>query len=901
LAPLLVFGIFNLTSAQNSGTEDECERHSPDSKVLQYEGSCKDGVYHGFGIVSYADGGLYAGEWKLGLREGNGTMTFPEDNTEGRKKYVGEWKNDVINGFGVMEWLDENPYNVVSYAGFFINNKEEGYGVAVWKKGDIYNGTWKDGTYSGLGTFSWATGDIYTGDFNMNGSRTGYGVYTFTDGTIYEGEFSNGYFDGTGTMTWTDGGVYRGDFVKDERTGNGWYKFPSGKIYEGEFSEGRLNGTGIMFYVDGDVYEGDFLDGERTGYGFYTWSDGDTYKGEFMNGVMKGFGTYNYSDGKQYIGNFDNDLFNGNGSLHYTDGSFYEGIFKNDVFNGKGKMTWKDGEFYEGDFLNGERTGYGTYNFSDGRQYIGDFINGYRTGVGKLTWKNGNEFNGKFEKGNRNGEGTFTYKDGSSYRGKWKDDKLVKVTALSVEVSEGAMMTNNCSNLTEKTGKNVSIPWYIKSDNDTDMSVWPVWNEGFTGQGVVVSVVDDGVSRCHPSLKENFDTDASFDFSDNDNDPSPETFNDYQGTKGASLIAARRNEPVCTIGVAYKAKVGGIRMLQGAITDWKEAKSLGFRRDHIDIYQISWGPDDDGRTFDGPGPLTKFVLEEGTQRGRNGRGSVFILAGGTGGAKDDDCNADGYASSIFTMAISSVDMNNTRPEYSERCSAILAASYSGERRLGTGLPSAGISADSCSLHDGTSASASIATGIVALMLEAKPSLSWRDIQHIIALTSSSERLLNADKWQKNGAGLMVSHSFGFGLMDAQKMIETAVTWEPVKEQKVCTVGPKQTNDRQTVVSVNCPDIVQLEHVQLGLKVEAESLQRGDVLVELQSPMGTKSTLIHERKFDKKIGFDTGKWPMMSTHFWRETASGNWKILVRTGQESGRVDINYSLILYGTSV
>ena len=28
----------------------------------------------------------------------------------------------------------------------------------------------------------------------------------------------------------------------------------------------------------------------------------------------------------------------------------------------------------------------------------------------------------------------------------------------------------------------------------------------------------------------------------------------------------------------------------------------------IDIYSASWGPDDDGRTVDGPGPLTRQAL-----------------------------------------------------------------------------------------------------------------------------------------------------------------------------------------------------------------------------------------------------------------------------------------------------
>ena len=46
-------------------------------------------------------------------------------------------------------------------------------------------------------------------------------------------------------------------------------------------------------------------------------------------------------------------------------------------------------------------------------------------------------------------------------------------------------------------------------------------------------------------------------------------------------------------------------MLDGDVTDAVEATSLSYNRDHIDIYSASWGPDDDGRTVDGPGSLAR--------------------------------------------------------------------------------------------------------------------------------------------------------------------------------------------------------------------------------------------------------------------------------------------------------
>lgn len=57
----------------------------------------------------------------------------------------------------------------------------------------------------------------------------------------------------------------------------------------------------------------------------------------------------------------------------------------------------------------------------------------------------------------------------------------------------------------------------------------------------------------------------------------------------------------------------GIRMLDGDVTDIVEAQSLSFRPQYIDIYLASWGPEDDGATLDGPGPLTRLALQNGIQ------------------------------------------------------------------------------------------------------------------------------------------------------------------------------------------------------------------------------------------------------------------------------------------------
>ena len=50
----------------------------------------------------------------------------------------------------------------------------------------------------------------------------------------------------------------------------------------------------------------------------------------------------------------------------------------------------------------------------------------------------------------------------------------------------------------------------------------------------------------------------------------------------------------------------------------------------------------------------------------------------------------------------------------------------------------------------------------------RPDLTWRDIQYLIAYTSNPDPLLSeTDDEFVNGAGLTVSHQFGFGAIDAE--------------------------------------------------------------------------------------------------------------------------------------
>lgn len=71
------------------------------------------------------------------------------------------------------------------------------------------------------------------------------------------------------------------------------------------------------------------------------------------------------------------------------------------------------------------------------------------------------------------------------------------------------------------------------------------------------------------------------------------------------------NNQKCGVGVAFNAKIGGLRMLDGKITDRIEAEALKFNIDHIDIFSASWGPNDDGKTVEGPGRLAERAILDG--------------------------------------------------------------------------------------------------------------------------------------------------------------------------------------------------------------------------------------------------------------------------------------------------
>ncbi|CAL8344486.1 unnamed protein product [Lota lota] len=469
-----------------------------------------------------------------------------------------------------------------------------------------------------------------------------------------------------------------------------------------------------------------------------------------------------------------------------------------------------------------------------------------------------------------------------------------------------------------------SSMWYIHCNDDvhncqSDMNIMGAWKRGYTGKDVVVTILDDGIEHNHPDLLQNYDPQASFDVNGNDMDPMPRydaSNENKHGTRCAGEVAAAANNSHCVVGIAYNARIGGVRMLDGDVTDMVEAKSLSHQPQHIDIYSASWGPDDDGKTVDGPASLARQAFENGIRMGRKGRGSIFVWASGNGGRSRDHCSCDGYTNSIYTISISSTAESGRKPWYLEECSSTLTTTYSSGENYDRKIITTDLRHRCTDSHTGTSASAPMAAAIIALALEANPVLTWRDVQHIIVKTSRAGHL-NAPDWKTNAAGYNVSHLYGFGLMDAEAMVKEAERWKQVPAQHICV----ESADRQirtirsehVVRSVykatGCTDnpnhrVIYLEHVVVRITITHP--RRGDLSINLTSPSGTKSQLLANRLFDHSSeGFKN--WEFMTTHCWGEKAAGDWVLEIydslsqlRSQKVPGKLK-EWSLVLYGTSV
>ena len=444
-----------------------------------------------------------------------------------------------------------------------------------------------------------------------------------------------------------------------------------------------------------------------------------------------------------------------------------------------------------------------------------------------------------------------------------------------------------------------------------DADVTGVWN-AYLGTGVTIAIVDDGLQHAHPDLVSHYVAAASYDFNDDDPDPTPIS-TDAHGTAAGGVAAATGNNGLGGSGAAPGASLAGLRLIAGPADDLMEATALTYALADIDIYSNSWGPDDSGTQVSGPGPLTLAALERGVTEGRGGLGAIYVWSAGNGLDSNDNVNYDGYANSRFTIAVTAIDNQGRQSWYAEPGAAILVAAPSNGDTLGittTDLvgtagyntaTSAG-GGDYTNTFGGTSSAAPLVSGVAALMLEANPNLGWRDVQHVLVDSARRNDPTDAD-WVQNGSGRWVNHKYGFGAVDAAAAVALSQTWTAVGAEVRAssgtrTVGLAIPDNNPTGVSTSFTMSADLAMEWVEVTFSATHSYRGDLEVVLTSPTGTQSVLAEQRGDSNA---DYGSWKFTSARHWGESSAGTWTLTVRdlSAADLGTLD-SWSLDVYGTN-
>ena len=460
--------------------------------------------------------------------------------------------------------------------------------------------------------------------------------------------------------------------------------------------------------------------------------------------------------------------------------------------------------------------------------------------------------------------------------------------------------------------------WHLRNTrNDApfiagnDAGLTGAWDQ-VTGSGVNILVVDSGVAVAHPDLSPNARTDIDIDILDSDSDPTP-IFSSH-GTNVAGVAAAKGDNALGVAGAAFDASIVGVRLVDANPTDPQIVSAMSYlnsepvvaNQSHINTN--SWGPSDSSASVkEALTPAMEAALLDGVTNGRNGKGVVYVWAAGNGRTANQNINYDGFSSSRFTIAVGASGGDGKYSYYSEPGASMLvtAPSSFGQGASARGIWSTtGSNAYSLGSFGGTSSSAPLVAGVVALMLEANPTLTWRDVQKILVATAVKIDLADAG-WVLNSGGYFFNHNYGFGRVHAANAVLTANSWTNMPPLlpplTVTRTTPEAIPDNSATgisqaVSISSASSFRAEQVELTVNITHAF--RGDLTIVLTSPSGMRSvfTSTHNDSAD-----DYSNWKFTSVAHFAENPVGLWTLRVSDGNpfDSGVLN-NWTLRIHGSS-
>jgi len=204
------------------------------NKLPEYKGEEKDGLPHNQGKQIWPNGDVYVGNFKEGMRNGYGELTYSQFKC--KLLYKGFWKSSVKQGYGTELMIDRN--HTYKYEGDWKDNLFDGIGF-LKNKNSEYAGEFRKGKKDGYGFKLFGNGDTYDGYFKMN-LFNGFGIYTYASSEVYLGHFQNGFRHGEGTFLHTNGDKYSGNFLLGDKDGKGIMTWENGEARQGVWRKGKL-------------------------------------------------------------------------------------------------------------------------------------------------------------------------------------------------------------------------------------------------------------------------------------------------------------------------------------------------------------------------------------------------------------------------------------------------------------------------------------------------------------------------------------------------------------------------------------------------------------------------------------------------------------------------------------
>lgn len=440
-----------------------------------------------------------------------------------------------------------------------------------------------------------------------------------------------------------------------------------------------------------------------------------------------------------------------------------------------------------------------------------------------------------------------------------------------------------------------------------DLRVRSAWPET-RGTGVVIGVADDGIDPAHPDLAPHL-ADGGHNFLNSASNGDPMGTVVFHGTAVAGLIAAVGGNGIGISGVAPDARLSSWVIFDednNMPDDAGMAEMFEHATDRVAVQNHSWGNSD--FLFVSRQLLENEAIGRAVTSGRGGRGVILVRSAGNTRDTDfafqrgvGDANLDGYANDPRQIAVAAVTEAGRYASYSTPGACVLVAAPSGDLRSGypglvttdrvgaAGLNSLGDPGDPSSADylagsrrlSGTSGSAPLVSGCVALILAAHPDLTWWEVPQILALSARQTDWADPDL-HTNAAGFRISHNTGFGVPDAGAAVRLAQAWtrqdSPVEIRQSLN-GARAIPDG---VSGGAPGNVAYEFAvseplvvqQVQVAVHWSHARAKDVEVILTSPRGTVSRLLRPGSASEPVPTD---WTFHSVLHLGESSRGTWTV------------------------